>query len=93
MNAQPLIEGITQWIDSSFVTDTQNPHDIDVVSFCDTDYYNAANETTQTEINRLLEGQRSTKESYSTHSILVLCAPPGHPDRATSELWRKYYRE
>jgi hypothetical protein len=80
-------------VDGSFITDTAGPHDIDVVSFCDTDYYNNLDEETQNEIDRLLDGQRSTQPDYSTHSILVLSAPPGHPDCADFEMWRNWYRK
>lgn len=89
----PLIEALTQWVDGSFVTDTGGPHDIDVVSFCDADHYNSLSEETQEEIDRLLDGQRSTQPDYSTHAILVLSAPEGHPDYADFELWRQHYRK
>ena len=92
-DVRPLIDGITQWVDGSFVTNKVDPADIDVVSFCDTDYYNTLDEQTQAEIDRLLDGQRSTKTAYSTHTTLVLSAPLGHPDHAVSEFWRKYYRK
>jgi len=93
MDVQPLIEAVTQWVDGSFVTSKQDPADIDVVTFCDIDYYNAASEETRNEIDRLLDGQSSTKEGYLTHSFLVLSAPPGHPRHADSELWRKYHQK
>jgi len=38
--AELMPEGYTQWIDGSFVSQKQNPNDIDVVTFVDADLYN-----------------------------------------------------
>ncbi|AFM27067.1 DUF6932 family protein [Desulfomonile tiedjei] len=90
---RPLIKAIRQWVDGSFVTNKMNPHDVDVVSFCDTDYYNSLTKDDQDEIDRLLDGQRSTQSEYATHSILILSAPLGHPEHRDSEIFRNHYRK
>ncbi len=93
IEVQPLIKAIRQWVDGSFVTDRIDPHNIDVVSFCDTDYYNSLSKEIQDEIDRLLDGQRSTISDYSTHSALILSAPPGHPEYWQSEVFRRHQRK
>jgi hypothetical protein len=90
---KPLIRGIRQWVDGSFVTNKASPHDIDVVRFCGTDYYNSLSMDAQEKIDLLLDGQRSTIIQYHTHSILTLSAPPGHPEHRESEIFRIYYRK
>src|SRR5271157_5156363 len=90
---RPLIEAIRQWVDGSFITDKVDPRDIDVVSFCDTDFYNALSKETQVEVDRLLDGQRSTVPDYSTHSALILSAPPGHPEHQDSEVFCNHHRK
>lgn len=91
----PLIEAICQWVDGSFATNKIDPSDVDVVSFCDSDYFNSLNLKIQEEIERLLDGQGSTKKGYSTHSELILVAPPNHPEHRESEIFcyhaRKWY--
>lgn len=90
---QPLIKAIRLWVDGSFVTNKLDPRDVDVVSFCDTDYYNTLDKELQDAIDDLLDGLESTLPDYSVHSFLTLSAPPGHPEYRDFEILRDHDRK
>lgn len=90
-----LDEPLTQWVNGSFVTDKTNPSDIDVISFCDAEYFDGLDENSQNTVTRLLGGRNSTKKDYLSHTFLAFIAKEGHPDydnfNQCKEHWREYW--
>jgi hypothetical protein len=83
----------TQWVNGSFVEGKPNPGDVDVVSFCDYDFLNNLDTQRQQFVVECLDGREATKETYQTHTFLVVSCPAGHPYHATFEEARVYWRK
>ncbi len=81
-----------QWVDGSFVEGKLNPGDVDVVSFCDYDFLNHLDAQDQQFVIEYLNGGEATKETYRTHTFLVVSCPVGHPYHDTFETARIYWR-
>lgn len=83
----------TQWVDGSFVEAKHEPGDIDVVTFADGDALNAMSVDVQDKVEQLLNAGEATQQNYSSHTFLVPAYPQGHPDWASFDSLRRYWRQ
>jgi len=82
----------TQWVDGSFVEEKQDPHDVDVVTFVDYDWYNRAPGDARRFAQVVLASEDSAKPKYSTHAFFVFACPQDHRYYPTFERIRQYWR-
>ena len=88
-----VVEAAIQWVDGSFVTEKLDPRDVDVITFCDYEYFSTASGNQQKAIMDLLNAKEGTKAEYSTHSFFVPVCSPEHPFYSKYEDVRHYWRK
>ena len=68
---------VSQWIDGSFVTDKENPGDIDLVTVMQASDFDALSSVAQSLLDSLLHG-KATKAAWGMDSYAVFLVPVGH---------------
>lgn len=84
------------WIDGSYVTNKQNPNDIDVVTFVDVDLLESLlGSPGEQFVIQVLAGGPATPAVYRSDSYVVAVAPPDHPEHhrfvKARDYWRKWF--
>lgn len=90
---QKVLLPVTQWVDGSFVTNKENPGDIDVVTFVDYDRLNELSADKQELLLMLANSEERTKPEYSCHTFIVPSCGESHDYFSEFEKWRSYWRK
>lgn len=85
-----LISRCEQLIDGSFVTNKNDPGDVDLVCFCDKDDVDQLSPADQTQFSALMAG-KSTRASHSCDAYFVPTVAPSHPMSDQVRKIRKYW--
>lgn len=72
---------LSQWIDGSFVTDKEDPGDIDLVTVMEASAYDALTPVQQLLLDALMAG-KATKAVWGMDSYAAFVVPPNHPHHA-----------
>jgi hypothetical protein len=80
----------TEWLDGSFVTDKENPRDLDVVTHLDGPAYDQLDAVQHVTLVGLLGGQRS-KPLHGLDSFPLAAYPEGHPAYAAYTMGASYW--
>lgn len=75
---------ISQWINGSFVTDKEDPKDIDLVTLMRAADYDALLPVQQSMLTSLMSG-KATKAVWGMDSYAVLTVPPMHASAAAAQ--------
>jgi hypothetical protein len=76
------------WIDGSFLTESIDPRDVDVVLKADGDYYDNAAPTQRSKMDWFSSNLRAT---HFCHSFIFLEYPDGHVHHWLGEWMRAYW--
>lgn len=85
-----IINECVQFIDGSFVTNKNDPGDIDMVCLIDGDTVDALAPAEQTKLAALLSGP-ATKATHKCDAYLVVTYPETHPAYPAARQQRKYW--
>jgi hypothetical protein len=85
-----IIDECTKFLDVSFVTNKNDPGDIDMVCFIDGDKVDSLSLADQSKLQALVAGP-ATKATHKCDAYFCPTYPDGHPKHAQTRLQRKYW--
>jgi hypothetical protein len=85
-----LVGSFEQLVDGSFVSNKNDPGDIDLVCFVDAEKLDSLRPEEQLKFKELVSG-KETRAKYHCDAYLALTFPPEHPNFSEARTLRKYW--
>lgn len=85
-----VVDGFQQFVDGSFVSNKNDPGDVDIVCFIDADTVDNLSVDDQLKLKALVAG-KATKAIYHCDAYFALSCAPSHPAFSEARSVRKYW--